>query len=43
MKRAVLLIDGTWNSEAASGNTNVAKFNTGQNIRAGLDQGAGQQ
>ena len=26
MKRIVLLIDGTWNTEAVSGNTNVAKL-----------------
>jgi uncharacterized protein (DUF2235 family) len=32
MKRIVLLIDGTWNTEAASGNTNVAKFDSAAKI-----------
>jgi hypothetical protein len=34
MKRIVLLIDGTWNTEAASGNTNVAKLDSAAKIFA---------
>ena len=32
MKRIVVLIDGTWDKEGASGDTNVAKLDSGQRM-----------
>ena len=34
MKRIVLLLDGTWNTEASTGNTNVAKLDSAGKIFA---------
>jgi hypothetical protein len=35
MKRIVILIDGTWNKEGITGNTNVAALDPGNRISGG--------